>query len=150
MSNSNEANVSSLHERVSSLETSQKAILGAVERIEDSLQRKSETPWGVLGTWAGVMMMIVLALGAPLWRDLGRVEMDSKARRASAEDSINGLSTMLQREMKLLDDALISRLSVLEARVTNHQADGHPLRLEQVWEAKEEALSHRVDKLEQP
>lgn len=121
--NGYEAQVTELRTRVSAVEGSLQRVEGLVVAIGTKLDAKSQTPWAVIWSAAGVIVAILLGVGtalyAPVARDIERLSVridkqdDGKAGRSDFE--------RLAGVVVKLDDTTISRAD-LETRLTTSSA----------------------------
>lgn len=114
-------------------------IKAAIGRMQDHRR----TSWPALASWAGVILMIVTMAGSGYVRDQARIEkalikltdshiehMSEDGHRAmmqrvsSVEEElkdirgeIKDLDAILQREMRLLDDAVVEKIEAMDAKL---------------------------------
>ncbi|NRA92424.1 MAG: hypothetical protein HRU26_07015 [Psychroserpens sp.] len=60
----------------SAIDQQQKDFREAMEQIQRQFHDQGKTPWGVLASWAGVIILTMTIIGSFYVRDLGRVEDD--------------------------------------------------------------------------
>ena len=111
------------------------ALKGAIEGVAQSLTQSTKTPWGVLASWASIILAVVVFYSSlntdPIRKNLGFIRADVQAnaeelaRRAwdiaadkerlnNAEKYITKLDETLQREMRLLDNRLQTEMRLVQ------------------------------------
>ena len=138
------------------------AIKDLASRISDS----HKTPWGVLASWAAVVLSFVSVIGGLVAYGInGRIDNLARGNRELTKDFIahtsNGhprnvvaatvrnkerieqLDTVLQREMRLLDQEGAAKLADLDKRLQLEMR-----LLQQIRDAKLDAILKRLDKAE--
>lgn len=156
MTHHDEDRVSSLDGRVASLESDVANLTRSVDRMVESVDRLSNrvtrsgaTNWGVLGTWAGVLLTACALVGGLVayglntkidsileahqrhvdlpghpWAIQQHARHEERFDRAfyqisDVDEDIKDLDTVLQREMRLLDQNTVTRLTDLDVRLQN-------------------------------
>jgi hypothetical protein len=106
----------SLSARVASLETAITHISGDIKRLvqivesqSERMERRNQTPWGVLASWAGVVVTGVLLLLAPIYnttaetknliREYANKTVDHQIRDASRDSAYHVRVHALEREV---------------------------------------------------
>lgn len=93
----------------------------AMDKLQEKIATQSATPWGVLASWASVVILILTIIGSFYVRDLARVQDEQKR-----------IPIDIQREQALKDE--IYRLKLenmqarLEARISISETSGERIR----------------------
>lgn len=151
--------LTALNKNVSHLATETR---DAIKVMSDKISESQKTPWNTLGTWAAVVISVIVLGGSGFVRDLNRIDSDHYVgaerlrthelslghpaliqRVDSVEKDLGNMDTTLQREMRLLDAKGAADLEALD------------IRLQREMDLKQEAdnakimeLRRRVNRLE--
>lgn len=93
----------------------------AMDKLQEKIATQSATPWGVLASWASVVILILTIIGSFYVRDLTRVQ-----------DEIKRIPADIQREQQLKDEIYRLKLenmqSRLEERLSRSETSGDRIR----------------------
>lgn len=87
-----------------------------IHTIVEELRRRDKTPWGILASWAGIIITIVLLFGAPIWQGLNRIDSRQGEFTALFRNHISdGHPASVTQQIRALRGEVIHRLGQLEA-----------------------------------
>ncbi len=152
--------LSKLEQAVEGLESGFKHVLDELRGLRIDLTKSQRTPWGTLGTWAGVVLTAAGLIGGLVAYGLnGKIDYLLENQQAHAEieahpgqlrnqgeneqrihhleKSIEQLDTVLQREMRLLDSETDTRVEQLDRMLQREMDLKDQI---QYWKIKAEAL----------
>lgn len=78
----------------------------AMDKLQEKIATQSATPWGVLASWASVVILILTIIGSFYVRDLARVQ-----------DEIKRIPSDIKREQELKDEIYRLKLENMEVRL---------------------------------
>lgn len=107
---------------VAGLSTAMSSLRADIEKVARSIEKLSEkqsvgTPWGVLASWAGVIITIMMLIGSGYVRDINRIERTAIEWDTRIQKDINIVDVTLQREMQLREEYIKTRFKDLEERL---------------------------------
>lgn len=127
-----------LESNVHGMKASMDEMNQALKQIAEKLAIQQQTPWGTLIAAASILLTIVGGLGylasQPFTRELDRIDLNQREitvlQREHGEtlavrgqqvqsntEDVSQLGSTLQREMRLLDGAIVERLNYLDSRL---------------------------------
>jgi len=89
----------------------------AIEAIQTRYNEQNKTPWGVLASWASVIILLMTIIGSFYVRDLGRVERQVEGQGISILQHMAESPT--RKELELEHQLLQLQLDHLEEKLNN-------------------------------
>lgn len=111
-----------MDERITSLEVRVGGIEDGIKTIVGKLDARDRLPWGVIGTFAGLVLTVIVSVGGLAFRPLGDgitdlkaslVKMESRTDRYVPREDLDARFTVLSQrrdDLQRLSDARVERM----------------------------------------